>query len=57
MDLAERRKERPQSFLGNQGRQSTNEHCRVIGVRRRELLAVWSDEVPKDRARLCVVLP
>lgn len=57
MDLTERRKERPQSFFGNQGRQSTNEHCGVIGVRRRELLAIRSDEVPKDRAGLRVVLP
>jgi hypothetical protein len=50
-------KERFQGFLGNQGGQTTNEDRRVVRIRGRELLAVWSDEIAQNRARLGLVLP
>ena len=57
MDLAERRKERPERLLRDERRQPAHEHSRVVRVRRRQLLPVGADEVRQDRARLCVVLP
>jgi hypothetical protein len=57
VDITKGCKERFQSFLGNQGGQATDENRRIIRVRGRELLAVWSDEIAQDRARLCLVLP
>jgi len=50
-------KKRLQGFLGNQRGQATDEDRRIIWVRGRELLAVWSDEIAQNRARLCLVLP
>lgn len=50
-------KERLQSFLGNQRGQATNEDRRVIWVRGRELLAIWSNEIAQNRASLGLVLP
>lgn len=57
MNVTKGCKERFQGFLGNQGGQATDEDRRIIRVRGRELLAVWSDEIAQDRARLCLVLP
>ena len=57
MNVTKRCKEGLQGFLGNQGGQPTDKDRRVVRVCGCELLAVWSDEIAQDRARLCLVLP
>jgi hypothetical protein len=57
MNVTEGRKERFQGFLGNQRGQATDKDRRIIRVRGCELLAVWSDKITQNRARLCLVLP
>jgi hypothetical protein len=57
VNVTEGCKERLQGFLGNQGGQSTDKDRRIIRVRGRKLLAVWSDKIAQNRPRLCLVLP
>jgi hypothetical protein len=57
VDIAEGGKERPQSFLGDQGGQPTDKDCRIVRVCGRELFAVWSNKIAQYRAGLCLMLP
>jgi len=57
MDVSERSKKGPQRFLRDQRRQSPNKYGSVIGISRRQLLAIRTDEVPQDSPGLRMVFP
>lgn len=57
MNLAKRCEEGPEGLFGDQGRQSTNEHSRVVRVGGRQLLAIGADEIGENGSRLSVMLP
>lgn len=57
MDLTKRCKERPQSVFTNQRRKPSNEYGRIVRIRRGQLLAIWANQISKNRPCLSVVLP
>lgn len=57
MDLTKRRKERPQSVFADKRRKPSNEHGRIVRIRGGQLLAIWANQISKNRPCLSVVLP
>ena len=57
VNIPEWRKEGPQRILGYQWRQSSHEYRRIVRVRRRQLLAVGTNQVRQNRPSLRMMLP
>ena len=57
MNVTEWSKKSPQGFFGDQRRQATHEHRRVVRVSGGELLAIGPNQVAEDCAGLSMMLP